>query len=283
MSQVPFVVYGRVKKDGQLQPGVSVTVRNVTKNQQATVQTNNVGEYAVDLGDTTKYSSGYSNGDSVEVSALGVSRSFTVNTSKWGEEVNIGLWEIFIEFGIIVDASYEISVTYVLEIAFTVNVSAVLASETTYNIRPTVQIKTYADFSVETVEVVTERVPGVDPNDVRDVLNLSASDIPDDKIYKMIRRAAVTVALELNKEIDFSKCTEEEQEAITLLAAIYAICYLTGGSAVGLNFSLGDKSVSVLKDAPPLSVLQSEFQRLIDRMKERQKEEEEKDFYVGLA
>ena len=279
MSQVPFVVYGRVKKDGVLQAGANVTVRNASKNQQYTVQTNNVGEYAVDLGDTTKFSSGYSNGDTVQVTALGCTKQFTVDTDKWGEEVNITLYEIDLSFTVNVAASNVISVTYNLAFDFGVNIATSLATQTEYNVRPSVDVRLETGFQVEIIEVVTERIPGVDPDDVRDVLNLSASDIPDDKVYKMIKRAAVTVALELGKEVDYEKCSDPEKEAITILAAIYAICYLTGGSAVGLSFSLGDKSVSVLKDAPPLNVLQAEFERLITRLKEQQQEEP----YVGLA
>lgn len=279
MSQVPFVVYGRIKKDGVLQAGANVTVRNASKNQQCTVQTNNVGEYAVDLGDTTKFSSGYSNNDTIQVSALGCTRQFTVDTSKWGEEVNITLYEINLSFTVNVAASKAVSVTYNLSFSFGVRIATALATQTQYNVRPSVDVRLETAFQTEIIEVVTERIPGVDPDDVRDVLNLSASDIPDDKVYKMIKRAAVTVALELGKEVDYEQCSDPEKEAITILAAIYAICYLTGGSAVGLNFSLGDKSVSVLKDAPPLNVLQAEFERLITRLKEQQKEEP----YVGLA
>ncbi|MEM2385619.1 MAG: hypothetical protein QXO67_01430 [Candidatus Bathyarchaeia archaeon] len=110
--------------------------------------------------------------------------------------------------------------------------------------------------------------------DVRDVLNLDSGDISDDKIVKMIKRAEVALELELGKDIDYADCTEPEKEAITLLAAIYAICYLTGGSAVGLNFTLGDKSVSVLGNAPPLNVLQSELERILAVLKQP---------YVGRA
>jgi hypothetical protein len=107
----------------------------------------------------------------------------------------------------------------------------------------------------------------VTADDVRDVINISSADIPDSKILKMIRRAEVTLELELKKEIDYADCTEAEKEAITVLAAIYAICYLTGGSAVGLNFSIGDKNVSALSDAPPLNVLQAEFERILTNLK----------------
>jgi hypothetical protein len=40
----------------------------------------------------------------------------------------------------------------------------------------------------------------VSSDDVRDVLNVSDSDVPDVKVEKMIKRAAVTVGLELSAE-----------------------------------------------------------------------------------
>lgn len=43
----------------------------------------------------------------------------------------------------------------------------------------------------------------------------------------MVKRAEVSLKLELNTEIDFADCSEAHKEAITVLAAIYAVCYLT--------------------------------------------------------
>ena len=105
-------------------------------------------------------------------------------------------------------------------------------------------------------------------NDVRDVINISAEDIADDKILKMVKRAEVTLELELDKEIDYSDCTDAEKEFITVLAAIYAICYLTGGSAVGLSFSVGDQNIAVLDNTPPLNVLQKELERILNCLKQ---------------
>ncbi|MEM3356609.1 MAG: hypothetical protein QW166_02150 [Candidatus Bathyarchaeia archaeon] len=105
-------------------------------------------------------------------------------------------------------------------------------------------------------------------DDVRDVLGISTADVPDDKIAKMIKRAEVTLELELGKEIDYNDCRDAEKEFITLLAAVYAICYLTGGSAVGLNFSVGDQNVSVLDKVPSLEVLQAEVDRLLSCLKQ---------------
>ena len=107
----------------------------------------------------------------------------------------------------------------------------------------------------------------VSVEDVRDTLNISDSDISDAKVLKMIKRAQVTLELELSADIDYQNCTNAQKEAITILAAIYAVCYLTGGSAVGLNFSVGDLSSST-SALPSLTVLQTEFERILASLKE---------------
>jgi hypothetical protein len=104
-------------------------------------------------------------------------------------------------------------------------------------------------------------------DDVRDVLHISEDDIPDAQILKMVKRAEVTLELELSADINCNDCTEPQKEAITLLAAIYAICFLTGGSAIGLNFSVGDVTAST-SAVPSLAVLQSEFERVLGSLKE---------------
>jgi len=104
-------------------------------------------------------------------------------------------------------------------------------------------------------------------DDVRDVIHVSSSEIPDAKVAKMLKRAEVTLELETEGSIDYSNCLEAEKEFITVLAAIYAICYLTGGSAVGLNFSVGDQNVSVLSQAPPLEVLKTQLDRILNGIK----------------
>jgi hypothetical protein len=104
-------------------------------------------------------------------------------------------------------------------------------------------------------------------SDVRDTINVNSADIPDDKLQKMINRAATTLALELNKPINPDDCSEAEKEFITLLSAVYAVCYLTGGSAVGLNFSIGDQNISTANGAPPLVVLQQELERILVSLK----------------
>ena len=106
----------------------------------------------------------------------------------------------------------------------------------------------------------------VSVDDIRDVLKVSDADIPDGKVLKMIKRAEVTLELELSEGIDSANCTDPQKEAITLLASIYAICYLTGGSAIGLNFNVGDLTTSA-SSLHSLTVLQTEFQRILDSLK----------------
>lgn len=108
----------------------------------------------------------------------------------------------------------------------------------------------------------------VSVDDVRDVINVSSAEVPDAKVLKFLKRAEVTLELETESAIDYASCTDAEKEFITLLAAIYAICYLTGGSAVGLSFSVGDQNVSALGNAPPLNVLQSELERILANLKQ---------------
>lgn len=103
--------------------------------------------------------------------------------------------------------------------------------------------------------------------DIWDVLQVSEADIPEVKVTKMISRAEVTLSLELSQLIDASDCTEAQKEAMTLLSAIYAVCYLTGGSALGLNFSVGDLTSST-SALPGLAVLQTEFARILASLKE---------------
>ncbi len=106
----------------------------------------------------------------------------------------------------------------------------------------------------------------VTTEDVRDILHVSESDIADAKVLKMIKRAEVTLELELFLDLDYLDCTDAQKEAITLLAAIYAVCYLTGGSVVGLNFSVGDLSPST-SALPSLEVLREEFERILGGLK----------------
>ena len=110
--------------------------------------------------------------------------------------------------------------------------------------------------------------------DVWDILNVDDSDMSEAKVLKMIKRAEVTLGLELNIEIDSANCSDAKKEAITVLAAMYALCFLTGGSTVGLNFQVGDLNVNQSSKLPSLDVLQGELSRLLDKLKTP---------YIGVA
>jgi hypothetical protein len=84
----------------------------------------------------------------------------------------------------------------------------------------------------------------VTPESVRERINVSAADCPDDVVNRFIIDAAKTIELETGLTIDPSDCTDQEAVAIRNLAAIYCACRITGGIAAGLSFRVGDLSVS---------------------------------------
>ncbi len=107
----------------------------------------------------------------------------------------------------------------------------------------------------------------VSVEDVWDTLNVGDSELPAVKVQKMITRAAMTLGLELSKEVDVANCSGAEKEFITLLAAVYGICFLTGGSAVGMNFSVGDLQTSNAANVPPLEVFQTQLEKILNGLK----------------
>ena len=84
----------------------------------------------------------------------------------------------------------------------------------------------------------------VSAESVRERINVSAAEAPDDVVNRFIDAAAVTVGLEIGEDVDASDCTSAQAEAIRNLAAIYCACRITGGSAAGLSFRVGDLSVN---------------------------------------
>jgi hypothetical protein len=102
---------------------------------------------------------------------------------------------------------------------------------------------------------------------VRGRLNLTMEDVDDDKVEEMIQDAAATIGLEVGRNIDTSNCIEPEAAAVKNLVAIYLICHLSGGSAAGLNFSVGDLRVDALGKAPSVEILYKELERLLLRLR----------------
>jgi len=110
-------------------------------------------------------------------------------------------------------------------------------------------------------------VASVTADMVRGRLNLTVEDIDDNKVDGFIQDAAATIALEIGRNIDHSNCTEAEAAAVKNLAAIYLISHLSGGSATGLNFSVGDVHIDALGKAPSVEILYRELERLLLRLR----------------
>ena len=83
----------------------------------------------------------------------------------------------------------------------------------------------------------------VTPESVRERINISAAECPDDVVTRFIVDSTETVELETRLTIDYTNCTAQEAVAVRNLAAIYCAARVTGGSASGLSFRIGDLSV----------------------------------------
>ena len=114
----------------------------------------------------------------------------------------------------------------------------------------------------------------VTAQEIRERVNLTESDVPDATVLRFAKAAAVTVGLELEKTVDYISCTDEEAEAVRNIAAVYCACKVTGGSASGLSFRIGDLSVNESSSARPnglsrenLQFLMNQAQRIIEKLK----------------
>jgi len=81
---------------------------------------------------------------------------------------------------------------------------------------------------------------------VRDRVKLSATDIDDSKVAELIKDSEATIEEEMGLTIDYTNCSQAGATAITNLAAIYCLVYISGGVASGLNYKIGSLSVSCM-------------------------------------
>jgi len=114
----------------------------------------------------------------------------------------------------------------------------------------------------------------VTPQEIRERVDLTEADVPDATVLRFAKAAAITVGLELEKTVDYQNCSDQEAEAIRNIAAVYCACKVTGGSASGLSFRVGDLSVNESSGTTPsglsrdnLQFLISEAQRIIEKLK----------------
>jgi len=104
----------------------------------------------------------------------------------------------------------------------------------------------------------------VSADQVRKRLGLTAEDIKDDDVTAFVTEATAWLSDEIGRTLDYASCTESEANAIRNLAAIYCYCHVSGGVAVGLNFSVGDLHVSEAA-ARQIEFLKEQVERFISR------------------
>jgi len=106
----------------------------------------------------------------------------------------------------------------------------------------------------------------VTADQIRKRLGLTPADVSDEDTLTFRDEAAAFLSEEVGKTLDAEDCTEAEANAIRNLAAIYCYCKVSGGSAVGLDFTIGDLRVS--PDAGrQLEFLRDQVERFITRQK----------------
>jgi len=103
----------------------------------------------------------------------------------------------------------------------------------------------------------------VTADQVRMRLGLSSADIADEVVTEFADDAASFLGGEIGKTLDCTSCSKEEAAAIRNLAAVYCFCHVTGGSAVGLNFSVGSLRADLKERLSQLEFLLSQVERFI--------------------
>ena len=106
----------------------------------------------------------------------------------------------------------------------------------------------------------------VTADQIRKRLGLTVADISDEDVLAFRDEATASLSEEIGKTLNAESCTEEQANAIRNLAAIYCYCKVSGGSAVGLDFTVGDLRVS--PDAgKQIEFLREQVERFITREK----------------
>jgi hypothetical protein len=89
----PYVISGTASLNGVLQSGITITIKNNTRNETGTWTTNSVGQFAASLSDPVQFPSSYDVGDSVTVSCSFKSEIITLpagaGTTVGGQTVDL--------------------------------------------------------------------------------------------------------------------------------------------------------------------------------------------------
>jgi hypothetical protein len=123
------------------------------------------------------------------------------------------------------------------------------------------------------ISVEAQIVVSVTPESVRERINVSAAECPDDVVSRFVTDATETIEVETDLTIDPANCTAAEAVAIRNLAAIYCACRITGGSASGLSFRVGDLAVNESASSSPsrlssnnLQFLMNEAMKIVEKL-----------------
>lgn len=123
------------------------------------------------------------------------------------------------------------------------------------------------------ISVEAQIVVSVTPESVRERINVSAAECPDDVVSRFVTDATETIEIETDLTIDPANCTAAEAVAIRNLAAIYYACRITGGSASGLTFRVGDLAVNESASSSPsglggnsLQFLMNEAMKIVEKL-----------------
>lgn len=114
------------------------------------------------------------------------------------------------------------------------------------------------------ISVEAQIVVSITPESVRERINVSAAECPDDVVSRFVTDATETIEIETDLTIDPANCTAAEAVAIRNLAAIYCACRITGGSASGLSFRVGDLAVNESTSSSPSGLSSNNLQFLMN-------------------
>jgi hypothetical protein len=89
----PYIISGIAKLNNVLQSGITITIKNNTKDETGTWTTNTAGEYAASLSDPAQFPSGYDVADSITISCSFASSTIAVpagaGTTVGGQTVDL--------------------------------------------------------------------------------------------------------------------------------------------------------------------------------------------------
>ena len=91
---LPYVAHGKVRKNGTLQSGYSVKIRNDTRSQEYTIATSSDGEFAVSISDISKgFTTAWQVGDIVKAIFIvdNVTLSYTIQANEGGHEFLVNI------------------------------------------------------------------------------------------------------------------------------------------------------------------------------------------------